>query len=292
MYPVIQSKKVLRGLTLSRVRRSELLYSRSASIASDATSLPKQDQPNASPEPQPALDLDFDIVHQVEAPPLEASQDHEALNDTTTEPEGYAFRLFSTSNTTTTTAVRPDQPSSASYIRIRTPTPDPDALKGHLTTSRPLSYYLTSALSNAIRLKLQAQYSSSAITPEELERLAETPWPGTRLPWRVRHLPSPTSKAAPSSALRRPPDGRGKTKPNKKRRIALRKHTRRRVVEKAKTELTAKAAEEKRKTKNRTKKLKRRAKKKEKAKGQDEGERSPVEEKEGGVGNAEVAPDT
>ena len=180
--------------------------------------------------------------------------------------------------------------TATTKIRIRTPTPDPDTLKGHLTTARPLSHYLTSALSKAIKLKLRAQYSSSAITHLELHHLASVPWPGTRLPWRVRHLPSPASKTAPSLASRQPASGR--TKPNKKRRIALRTHTRRGLIERAKTEVTVKADEEKRKSRNRVKKLKRRAKKKDKAKNKqvlmEKDEEGLVEVK--GQGKLEEAP--
>ena len=148
---------------------------------------------------------------------------------------------------------------------------DEDLGDGALLNRRPESYYLATQFSDEQKF----MFADAAVTGDEIvERAKARSW-GLELPWRVIQAIKPTH-ATPAQSSK---DGdveettkRGKGRPGKKRRVAIR--TKARAAEEKAKAASAKIAEkeehikDKKKRLNRLKKLRRRAKEREKKAGE------------------------
>ena len=148
------------------------------------------------------------------------------------EEQTFSFRLFASSaKDQKQQAAHASESGYGQRITLRAVLPVssiPLSEGRFLRPKRPESYYFTASLSVAELKQVREQYISAAVSSEELLSAAlQTHWPGTALPWRVIHIPAP--RAPPQS--KRPTNIKPSTsnklskrpKPNKKRRIHLRK---------------------------------------------------------------------
>ncbi|EWC47676.1 hypothetical protein DRE_03296 [Drechslerella stenobrocha 248] len=176
-------------------------------------------------------------------------------DDDDVKPAEVEFHLFAPAR---------DAPASSAQKFVLPPTPPPElgpdiaavGLPGDLpqvayftdkdieiahATHRPSTYYLTPPLEEGG--DRAAQIRASVVSGEEVVHASTERWPGCELPWRITHLslegskdssantPSSSSLSLVDMAVLRANDGRKRHRPNKKRRIILRK---RRVVEETK----------------------------------------------------------
>lgn len=172
------------------------------------------------------------------------------------------FRLFNTSITPTKVILEDDAKLQGN---------------GGIVAQRPLSYYITTDISEESR----NQYAFAATSGEEVMARSEQKCWGLEQPWRVLHVPSQTKSTKGSASPTMVQDGSQddgvvkRKRAGKKKRIALRKRAR------AKTNAAALAVKkqqekeehvlDKKKRMNRLKKLRKRAKNREMKLGVGEG---------------------
>lgn len=229
------------------------------------------------------MTVDYGFEYDFVAPLVPTREAQESPNKE--DDQAYEFRLFACTTTKTPSKSTPTKklttaPSTAPRITLlRSPSPSllAQPQEGRLLRSRPNSHYFANPTPT-----LQSHFVSSAISTASLHTMAKTPWPGTHLPWRVTRLTVTTSAkpAQPSQDSVRPvPQTREtkRSKPNKKRRILLRRRlanstTTHKPRLKAKPIVRSKTGEildlppeerEKRTARNREKKLKRRQRERE-----------------------------
>lgn len=193
-------------------------------------------------------------------PPASAEGDGEEL----------AFRLFAPSAAPKTQVAGTESASTAQRIMLRSPSLDP-AEAGFVQPRRPASYYTTGVPSD----ESKATFEASAISTEQLFSQSRIPWPGSRYPWKVLHIPSTQIPQTVRSQILQPAgfERLGNTEaPTKHRRKG--KQTRIRIrmklaKGKQRDEAKRKAAEdaeaaekEKRTKRNREKKVKKKAREK------------------------------
>ena len=202
----------------------------------------------------------------------------EESNTATQKPESgaeddqtFEFRLFASEEATSTNATESKSHTKTTVTLV----PEQDLSQiplsegRFLKPARPDTYYFTSSLSRSDLKILRKRYEASAVSTSDLLQIATSQhWPGTALPWRVIHLTAPGKKSTEHSRLGSQEQLRaGRSKPNKKRRIQLRKLLLARTAAanaKAREHETAeekeKAMREKKTAKNRKVQLKRREK--------------------------------
>jgi hypothetical protein len=152
--------------------------------------------------------------------------------------QAYEFRLFAPAATASSKPATTKAATSAqsmaprvTLLRSLSPSLTIQPQEGRLLRSRPESYYFAKPTQ-----KTQSHFATSTMTTAALQTLTQTQWPGTSLPWRVIHLSTarPSKKASqPSQAaesisgtspgLHATARAQKRSKPNKKRRIFLRR---------------------------------------------------------------------
>ncbi|KAL2212190.1 hypothetical protein CC79DRAFT_350244 [Sarocladium strictum] len=175
----------------------------------------------------------------------DTNDDHED-DDGGKSADEFEFQLFSTSAPTTKVVLDDENLGDGAFVR-----------------KRPESHYLVTRIPEEQRLR----YAFAAITGDEvLERAKARSW-GLELPWKVVHATQNGKLHTLMEASRTKDPSKGRGRPGKKKRIAMR--TKARAEAEKSKELNAKLAEkeeqikDKKKRLNRAKKLRRRAKAKE-----------------------------
>lgn len=150
--------------------------------------------------------------------------------------------------------------------KIRLESPGLDSGNPGFKVKKPRSYYFADAPTQ----EEQAALTAAAVDGKAVLQLAQQPWPGCTLPWKVRIISATGLKkqvliAHPRQLLTVEEKIHKRTRKSKKTRIALRKRaqaSKTKQEEKAKVALEKEEAErEKRTRRNREKKLKKKAKK-------------------------------
>lgn len=185
-----------------------------------------------------------------------SAHDDEAGWDDASDAGEFEFRLFK--STTAPTKVVLESNDAAAQGQ------------GALVQRRPASFYLADNITDT----LKQEYDFAAVTGEDVVLRSQRPSWGMEFPWRVTAVTMTRSRAEPGQlgvvmvGSQDEEKMRGRKRPGKKKRIAVRKRLRAKMD---KNEAVAKKAQEKeehlqekRKRLNRLKKLRRRAKDKEK----------------------------
>ena len=243
-----------------------------------------------APSPEPVtpfrghdIEYEFVDVGQTAAPPTKVTdpsaipQTAEANSD---DGQSFEFRLFAPSKNADSSYTTTSKPRTKVKLP---PTQDvseiPISEGCFVKSSRPKTYYFTSALPTSLLKDIRDQYETSAISPAAVFRNAiSQPWPGTALPWRVINIVGSKTGSNPNSFSPKSnastackAEGTRRSKPNKRRRIQHRKlllartaaaNAKARGIETA--EEKEKALREKKAAKNRKVQLKRRAKERQK----------------------------
>ncbi len=199
-----------------------------------------------------------------------------------TDGQTFEFRLFPSPAGITPSSAIESKSRRATTVKLLPSQNVSDAPipEGHfLGSGRRETYYFTSSLATPLLIELRREYAESAVSSEDiLQKASLQQWPGTALPWRVIHVSAVDAKSrsdAPShefSAMTKLEHEEGRRKkPNKKRRIQLRKLSLARAaaanakVRQSETvEEKEKALRRKRTAKNRKIQLKRREKERQK----------------------------
>ncbi|KAL8715924.1 MAG: hypothetical protein Q9220_000591 [cf. Caloplaca sp. 1 TL-2023] len=171
------------------------------------------------------------------------------------DEQGYEFKLFSQKPKVASASI-PHQPR----IVLKSPSPGLEE-SGLVSRGRPQKYYFTGSRTE----EEQCQYQELAVSGDDVLKASGSRWPGFEVPWRVINITVDVAKAAkiPTGNANVGGSG-GRTKPGKKRRIAIR--IRQRAREEREKKARAVEAEkmvldlEKRTRRNREKKVKRREK--------------------------------
>ncbi|KZZ96502.1 hypothetical protein AAL_03731 [Moelleriella libera RCEF 2490] len=184
-----------------------------------------------------------------------SAHDDEAGWDDASDAGEFEFRLFK--STTAPTKVVLESNDAAAQGQ------------GALVQRRPASFYLADNITDT----LKQEYDFAAVNGEDVVLRSQRPSWGMEFPWRVTAVTITRSRAEPGQlgvvmVGSQDEEKRGRKRPGKKKRIAVRKRLRAKMDKK---EAVAKKAlekeehlQEKRKRLNRLKKLRRRAKDKEK----------------------------
>ena len=252
----------------------------------------------SSPAPScsPSLDADtsppdyhfeYDLIDVAQASSTKNNAKAAAENaqNQESDPEAghtFEFRLFASPARDSTANAASAKLKTKTTIRLF-PTPEvsnkPISEGCFLRPARPEAHYFTWSISNSALTELRQEYAASAVSPQDvLQKASSQAWPGTSLPWRLVQIrpadamsdsgPHPSEVSASIVPVM---DGGSRRKPNKKRRIHLRKllvartaaaHAKVRQTETA--EEKEKALREKRTAKNRKIQLKRREKERQK----------------------------
>ena len=194
----------------------------------------------------------------------------------------FEFRLFASPPDVTPANATSSTSKTKTTIKLL-PSPEvvdiPISEGRFLRPARPKHHYFTSSLSSPLRSELRRQYAASAVSSRDvLQQASAQDWPGTALPWRVINvtvakdgLNSGPSGSEPLAPGKYPAVGSGRKKPNKKRRIQLRKlllartaAANAKVRQTETAEEKEKALREKKTAKNRKIQLKRREKERQK----------------------------
>ncbi|KAK9234992.1 hypothetical protein V1525DRAFT_428133 [Lipomyces kononenkoae] len=140
----------------------------------------------------------------------------------------FEFNLFSTSTKAVKiedTPIRPAEPTATEPVAplvVNNKRPDSyyyrdDKYVSFHTNSKKICIYIICR--DEVRLQ---RVSSCAVSGEDIISQSTTSWPGMQMPWRVIHLPLPTTATKSK-------------KPSKKRRLILKKRAERRQSEPVKT---------------------------------------------------------
>ena len=225
--------------------------------------------------------FEYDFISPTTAP-------NDTSHDTPAEPEdeSYEFRLFAPASKKASSAPeRGKEPPTTDITApkitlLRSPSPSaiPTISEGRLLRPRPESHYFATTTATS-----RDQYSTTAVSTTNIFALSQTPWRGTSLPWRVIHLPSnttprPSTTQTGTPQATNPTKSSTRSKPNKKRRIILRRRLAARTAASTKSKAVPKpvvrnetgeiisldpAEREKRSARNKEKKLKRRQRERE-----------------------------
>ncbi|KAK0752389.1 hypothetical protein B0T18DRAFT_426868 [Schizothecium vesticola] len=209
-----------------RVRREDLFSSPSSSRASSPT--PGSD--TAKTETEAALSARLARLISLALPPL-PNDDNVPMPDAQEdkEEEEFEFRLFSTSAPT-------------QHVNLAE-----EVHQGPAISQRPVEFYVRGALTE----EEKARFRAAAVSGEEVVRGARGRAWGLEVPWRV-------------GEAKVEGEAKGRKRPGKKRRIALRIKVKAAKEAEAKKMSKEEHLKEKKKRLNREKKLKRRQKEKEK----------------------------
>lgn len=197
-----------------------------------------------------------------------------------------AFNLFAPSGSNEPAK---SEQSAVQRIRIRSPSLDPDLPAGFVRPSRDPSYYFTDVKD----LQAKDDFSSSAVTGDQILAQSKSTWPGSTCNWRVLQIPPPSSSQTKSIIASAPSlfgrlidtkslTGGKRTRPGKKYRIRIRMK-RAAVVKKREA---IKAAEEAKEAEYREKKTRRNREKKVKKRARDKAKKV-AEKDEAGEGDVD-----
>jgi hypothetical protein len=199
------------------------------------------------------------------------------------EPYSFTYDLIPPTNTsaepTTTSSNTQDSPSQLPFqlfastaptniiVRPLTPPPEVPLSEGRfIRPSRPAGYYLTSEVTPDEATQRQQQFNACAIGGNEVLKGLSRAWPGVKLKWKVIHVNRAGGKAnaaAPAldqglAGTEAPRKAEKRSRPNRKRRIAVRRRIAARQSVKQKAVFDEEAERIKRNVRNREKKIKRR----------------------------------
>jgi hypothetical protein len=180
--------------------------------------------PNAIKHAEASAELADFVDYGFEYDYVSHSATHKStMQETPDEPAepSYEFRLFASTSAKPSEAIQPAKSESAApkITLLRSPSPStiPLTSEGRLLRPRPDSHYFSKP-----SLALQSQHDASAISSLAILKLSQTPWPGVSLPWRVSHV-RPASSSAKLTNQSQRMTSLARSKPNKKRRILLRR---------------------------------------------------------------------
>ncbi|KAK1826097.1 hypothetical protein QBC39DRAFT_398808 [Podospora conica] len=241
-----------------RVRREDLFTSPSPSSSRSSSPTPKP----TTPSPQEEADLKSRLARLVALPPLTNANDNDVSMPDADPEEEFEFRLFSTSAPT-------------QHINLAE-----EVHHGPAMSQRPVEFYVRGELTE----EEKARFRAAAVSGEEVKIGAQGRAWGLEVPWRVVRVVGAGGKKGRGKvdgAGERGDGGKvdqagageakGRKKPNKKRRIAMRIKLKAIKEEEAKKMSKEEHLKEKKKRLNREKKLKRRQKEKEKKKAAGQG---------------------